>query len=88
MAKIISWNVRGMNGPTKQEDLRIFLSQQQAGLIGFTKTKIQLQKVDHVMRKICNKWQWDHNATHTEKGRIIVSWHRSKNDQLIHGEVI
>ncbi|KAJ8439614.1 hypothetical protein Cgig2_020990 [Carnegiea gigantea] len=45
----------GMNGPTKQEDLKIFLSQQQAGLIGFIETKVQLQKVDHHPSKYCFK---------------------------------
>lgn len=96
MAKIINVNVRGMNGPTKQEDLKIFLFQQQVGLIGFIETKVQLQNVDQVMRKICNQWQWDHNATHTKRGIIIVSQHPSKysfktlqkNNQLIHSEVI
>ncbi|KAJ8422865.1 LOW QUALITY PROTEIN: hypothetical protein Cgig2_031642 [Carnegiea gigantea] len=49
-----------------------------------------------VMRRICNHWQWDHNATQTERGKIIVGWIPSrysfktlpKTDQLIHGEVI
>ena len=34
MDKITSWNVRDMNGPNKQEDLKIFLTQHQIGLVG------------------------------------------------------
>ena len=47
------------------------------------------------MNKVCSNWQWIHNATHVEKGRVIVGWHpqryrfimKDMNDQLIHGEV-
>ena len=41
MDRIISWNVRGMNGPNKQEDIKIFLQQQQAGMMGFLETKVK-----------------------------------------------
>jgi len=54
MDKIVSWNVRGMNGPNKQEDLKIFLYQQQVGLIGFLETKVKLQNITQVMGRICN----------------------------------
>jgi len=38
---IISWNVRGMNTPSKQEDIKVFLQQEQAGMVGFLETKVQ-----------------------------------------------
>ena len=63
MVEIVSWNVRGMNGPIKQEDLKIFLDQQQVSLVGFLETKVHLQNVEQVMGRICNHWQWDHHAT-------------------------
>ena len=53
MDRILSWNVRGMNSPNKQEDIQIFLHQQQVGLVGFLKTKIKEQNIDSVMGRIC-----------------------------------
>jgi len=40
MAKFLSWNVRGMNGPNKQEDIKIFLQQHQASMVGFLEIEI------------------------------------------------
>ena len=96
MDRILSWNVRGMNGPNKHEDIKIFLQQQQAGFVGFLETKVRAHKITHVMGRICPNWNWIHNANDTDRGRIIISWHPREyhfnmlqmNDQLIHGETV
>ena len=96
MDRIICWNVRGMNCPNKQEDIKIFLQQQKAGIVGFLETKVKVQNVTQVMGKICPNWNWIHNANANERGRVIVSWHLRHYifkrilviDQLIHGEAI
>lgn len=64
-----------MNGPNKQEDLKIFLQQQEVGVMGFLEAKVKMQNVAHVMNKVCSNWQWIHNATQVEKGRVTVGWH-------------
>ena len=92
MDKIISWNVRGINAPDKQEDIKVFLQQEHAGMV---ETKVKETNIQHVMSKVCANWNWEHNATKTERGRIILSWHPRKyhfglilkKDQLLHGEV-
>ena len=53
MDSILSWNVRGMNNPNKQDDIKIFLQQQQAWLVGFLETKIKAQNIALVMGRIC-----------------------------------
>ncbi|KAJ8422445.1 hypothetical protein Cgig2_033522 [Carnegiea gigantea] len=87
MYRIINLNVRGMNAPNKQEDIKIFLQQHQARMVGFLKIKIRDQNMVQ---------QWEHNASMTDRGRIILSWHPRryqfnlilKTDQLIHGEAV
>ena len=94
MDSILSWNVRGMNAPNKQEDIYLFLQMHKVGMIGFLETKVQYQNIDTVMNRVCPHWQWIHNATGEERGRIIICWHPRKyrvmvhsiSDQLIHGE--
>ena len=96
MARVVSWNVRGMNYPNKQEDLKILLQQHNAGLVGFLETKVKEQHIAQVIKKVCPRWQWTHNATADEKGRIVVCWHPKEYmfkqlkviDQMIHGEAI
>ena len=73
MDKILCWNVRGMNSPNKQEDIKIFLQQQQAGMVGFLETKAQAQNIAQVMGKICHNRNWIHNANATDRGRVIAS---------------
>ncbi|KAJ8421919.1 hypothetical protein Cgig2_025305 [Carnegiea gigantea] len=68
----------------------------QAGMVGFLETKVKDHNIVQVMGKVCANWQWEHNATMTERGRIILCWHPRKyhfnlilkTDQLIHGEAI
>ena len=52
MDSILSWNVRGMNAPNKQEDIYLFLQRHRVGLIGFLETKVQNSKIDDVMSKV------------------------------------
>ncbi|KAJ8419624.1 hypothetical protein Cgig2_007643 [Carnegiea gigantea] len=42
MGEICSWNIRGLNWPNKQEDLKIFLQLQQIAIIGLLETKIKI----------------------------------------------
>ncbi|KAJ8426356.1 LOW QUALITY PROTEIN: hypothetical protein Cgig2_021476 [Carnegiea gigantea] len=43
METICSWNIRGLNWPNKQEDVKIFLHKKQIGLVGLLETKILTQ---------------------------------------------
>ncbi|KAJ8430287.1 hypothetical protein Cgig2_024719 [Carnegiea gigantea] len=70
--------------------------QEEAGMIGFLETKAKDYNIKQVMSRVCPNWQWEHNATMTNRGKIILSWHPRryqfiiilKTDQLIHGEAI
>jgi len=53
MDKIISWNVRGMNALNKQEDIKVFLQQEQTGMVSFLETMVQEHNIQQVMSKVC-----------------------------------
>ena len=75
MDRVACWNVRGINCPNKQEDLKTLLRQHNTGLVGFLETKVKEQHIAQVIRKVCPTWKWTHNATAEERGRIVVCWH-------------
>jgi len=92
MVNIASWNVRGLNRPKKQEDVKAFLQKYQISLIGLLETKVKEEKVRAVAARLFQGWEWHHNFNQTAKGRIWVVWKRQVyriqilkvTDQLIH----
>ena len=77
MDNIVSWNIRGLNWPNKQEDLKLFLRMNKVGLIGLLETKVKQNKVDIMASKILPGWQWQHNFLLNPKGRIWMAWKSS-----------
>jgi len=94
MDRIYNWNIRGLNWPNKQEDVKIFLHEKQIGFIGLLETKVKENKVDKT-HNIFQGWSWHHNFTLCTKGRIWITWRPScysvkfisQTDQLIHWKV-
>ena len=93
MHQIASWNVRGLNWPDKQEDVKLFLHLNKIGMVGLLETKIKHQKIETIASNIFRGWEWTNNFE-ISKGRIWVAWKPCsysltplvKTDQLIHCE--
>ena len=75
MDNIVSWNIRGLNWPNKQEEVRSFIGNNKVGLIGLLETKVKVNKVDHIAGVVFPGWQWQHNFELDVKGRIWIAWH-------------
>jgi len=52
MDNILSWNVRGLNAPTKQEDVKCFLHAQGVKLVALIETKVKKENVPQVADKL------------------------------------
>lgn len=52
MANILAWNIRGLNSPNKQEDIRIFLQKQHVGLVDLLETKVHKNNIEGVAQKL------------------------------------
>ena len=95
MANIVSWNIRGLNWPNKQEDVKIFMHRNKVGLIGLLETKVKIPKVDSIAAKLFPNWRWSHNFHLNTKGRIWLAWKPDAynleiahiTEQLIHCKV-
>ena len=94
MANFSSWNIRGLNWPNKQEDVKLFLQLNNIGLIGLLETKVKSQKVSKIAKNIFRGWEWANNFN-ISNGRIWVAWKPSlyrvtiqeKSDQFIQCKV-
>ena len=92
MDSIIAWNIRGLNWPNKQEDLKAFLHTTKIGIVGLMETKIKMNNDRKVASNTFPGWRWDNNSTPMIKGRVWIAWHpRSydvkvlkKSEQFIH----
>jgi len=56
VARICSWNIRGLNGPNKQEDVKIFLHEKNIGLVGLLEIKVKEKNVEKVANKLLQGW--------------------------------
>jgi len=74
MVRLCGWNVSGLNWPNKQEDLKIFLQLNNLGLVGLFETKIKMKNVAKIPSRLFQGWRWEHNFSHSPKGRIWITW--------------
>jgi len=52
MDRICSWNIRGLNWPNKQEDVKIILHEKHIGFIGLLETKVKENKAEKIANNI------------------------------------
>ncbi|KAJ8419453.1 hypothetical protein Cgig2_030899 [Carnegiea gigantea] len=96
MDNLTSWNVRGLNWPNKQAEVKLFLQSNKVGLVGLLETKVKVKNIEKVAASIFHGWNWVHNFSLNATGRIWVAWHPRAFDlevlhlseQFIHCRVI
>ena len=68
MDNIASWNIRGLNWPNKQEEVKLFMHTNKIGLLGLLETKVKDQKVDMIANIIFPGRRRTHNFDINTKG--------------------
>jgi len=48
MERVYCWNIRGLNWPNKQEDVKVFLHEKRIGFVGLLETKVKVKNVELV----------------------------------------
>ncbi|XP_074293375.1 uncharacterized protein LOC141620389 [Silene latifolia] len=74
MDSIGCWNVRGINGINKQQDVRKFLHQNNIRLYGLVETKIKLQDFTAVLNNLGSHWSGVNNNSYHNGGRVWIIW--------------
>lgn len=89
---ILIWNVRGLNGPNKQQDVLTSCRSWQYGLMGFLEAKIRQNNEKIISDRLFLGWGSFFNNMHSPLGRIWVVWNLkefeieilSSSDQFVH----
>ena len=74
MDRLCAWNIRGLNWPNKQEDLRLFLHKQQVGFMALVETKIKQANFKSIADRVVPGWHSSHNLHYSPNGRIWMAW--------------
>uniref|UniRef100_A0A803NJ73 Uncharacterized protein n=1 Tax=Cannabis sativa TaxID=3483 RepID=A0A803NJ73_CANSA len=74
MDRILSWNVRGINSPNKQNEVRQFIVRNNIGLVGLLETRVKAPKLGALHLRMFSNWCFTSNIAWHKGGRIIVAW--------------
>ncbi|XP_048494363.1 uncharacterized protein LOC125494694 [Beta vulgaris subsp. vulgaris] len=66
--------MRGMNNPTKQQEIRWFLNQNGIGLFSLLETKVKAVNFPKVYAGVCPNWSVVTNLQHHRGRRIWIIW--------------
>lgn len=72
--KIFVWNVRGLNNPDRQSDVRRWMQLNNVSVGALVETHIQEENISSVISGAMPGWRFDSNASQAQGGRIIVLW--------------
>lgn len=78
------WNMRGLNDPIKQKEVRFFVNKNKLSLLGLVEHKIKESNSSRILKSMLPFWDFAHNYTHSPNGRIIVTWDPS----IVHVSVL
>lgn len=92
---ISDWNIRGLNNPFKQKELKDIFLKYKVDIMGCLETKIQANNDDRIKKVFEKEWTIFTNYPTTLNGRLQLLWKGKKvkvtviytTTQLIHFKV-
>ena len=89
---LASWNVREVNEPHKQREVRSLIRRKRLSLLGLNETRVQSTKHQAIIHSLCPSWRYFTNYSSHSNGRIWVMWDPMvldihllySSDQVIH----
>ena len=70
MVKFASWNIRGLNDPLKQIEVRSFVKSHALDFVCILETRVRVSNKDRIFSSIFPGWKLFHNYDHAVLGRI------------------
>ncbi|XP_021860322.1 uncharacterized protein [Spinacia oleracea] len=74
MISICTWNIRGLNDPSKVTEVRRVVNTHNIKVIAILETRVKSGKYTAVLNKFGRQWSWDNNYSCSDNGRIWIGW--------------
>ncbi|KAI8531100.1 hypothetical protein RHMOL_Rhmol11G0110900 [Rhododendron molle] len=75
MVKIGAWNIRGLNDPLKQKEVRSIIFSNEFSLMGVVETEVRFPNIQATVTNCFPKdWLWTDNFTNGPVARILLGW--------------
>ena len=72
MVKFATWNIRGLNGPLKQKEVRSFVMSNDLDFVCMLETWVRVSNKDRIFNALLPGWRLFHNYDHALLGRIWI----------------
>ena len=72
MAKFATWNIRGLNDPLKQKEVRSVVISNDLDFACFLETRVRVSNKDRIFNSLLPGWRLFHNYDHALLGRIWI----------------
>ncbi|XP_021994822.1 uncharacterized protein LOC110891434 [Helianthus annuus] len=75
MVSLATWNIRGLNRPLKQNEVRQVVKENGVSLCAILESHVDINKLDKVCSSVFRNWEWTSNGGYCDRGtRIIIGW--------------
>ncbi|KAJ0048928.1 hypothetical protein Pint_15714 [Pistacia integerrima] len=69
------WNIRGLNQPIKQEEVKVFTKEKRLALCSLLETCVAIVSTNCIFNHVFRNWNWISNTDHGSRGcRVVVGW--------------
>ena len=75
MAKFATWNIRGLNDPLKQKEVRSVVISNDLDFVCILETWVRVSNKDRIFNSLLLGWRLFHNYDHALLGRIWICGH-------------
>lgn len=80
---VSTWNIRGLNKPLKQKEIRAYLLKNKVDICGILETRVKKGNSKNIFRRIACDWDYCFNNEHAYNGRIWMIWKKDIDVHII-----
>lgn len=65
--KLVTWNITRLNKLHKQKELKLFMKENNVGIIEVLEHKVKEKLAEKAIQKMATWWKWEENYEYTDK---------------------
>ncbi|XP_021991518.1 uncharacterized protein LOC110888295 [Helianthus annuus] len=84
MISLATWNIRGLNRPLKQKEVRQIVKENNLRFCAILQSHVGMGNLNKVCKSVFRNWDWTSNGGQCDKGtRIIIGWNPEVFDVMV-----